>query len=135
LTTIRVFRSTRRENESLTERVRADITEPMNLNVEFLQFGSGAAAQPGQTAVVHYTGWLTDGSKFDSSRDRNEPFEFGLGEGQVIAGWDLVVQRLRVGDRVKATLPPELAYGEQAVGGVIPARSVLVFDIELIQLR
>jgi FKBP-type peptidyl-prolyl cis-trans isomerase len=107
----------------------------MSLLVEFLEFGTGACPQTGQIAVVHYTGWLTNETKFDSSKDRNEPFEFAVGAGQVIAGWDLVVQRLRVGDRVKATLPPELAYGSEGAAGVIPANATLVFEIELLEIR
>ena len=97
--------------------------------------GKGKTPQPGQVVVVHYTGTLTDGTKFDSSVDRNEPFEVAAGVGQVIAGWDAVLLRLRTGDKVKVTIPPELAYGSQAVGGVIPANSTLVFEMELLEIR
>ena len=103
--------------------------------MEFLKIGSGATAQAGQIAVVHYTGWLTDGTKFDSSVDRNEPFEVAAGVGQVIPGWDAALLRMHVGDKVKLTLPPEMAYGAQAVGGVIPANSTLVFEMELLDVR
>ena len=107
----------------------------MPLQMEFLEIGSGATPQAGQIAVVHYTGWLTDGAKFDSSVDRNEPFEVAAGVGQVIPGWDAALLRMHVGDKVKLTLPPELAYGNQAVGGVIPANSTLVFEMELLEVR
>lgn len=107
----------------------------MNLQMEFLKAGSGEAAQPGQAVVVHYTGWLADGTKFDSSLDRNEPFEVAAGVGQVIAGWDLALTRMRAGDKVKLTIPPELAYGDQEIGGLIPPRSTLIFEVELIEVR
>lgn len=107
----------------------------MNLQMEFLEVGSGAGAQAGQIVVVHYTGWLTDGTKFDSSVDRNEPFEVAAGVGQVIPAWDIVLLRMRAGDKVKVTIPPEMAYGAQAVGGVIPANSTLVFEMQLLEVR
>ena len=102
------------------------------LKIEKLTTGTGAAAQKGKTVSVHYTGWLTTGEKFDSSVDRNEPFEFVLGAGQVIAGWDQGVATMRVGDKVKLTIPPDLAYGEQGYPGAIPPSATLIFDVELL---
>jgi len=102
------------------------------LQIEKLTSGNGLAAQPGQTVSVHYTGWLTTGEKFDSSVDRNEPFAFVLGAGQVIGGWDQGVATMCVGDRVKLTIPPHLAYGEGGYPGVIPPNATLVFEVELL---
>ena len=97
--------------------------------------GTGAMAQPGQTAVVHYTGWLTDGTQFDSSRDRGQPFSFALGRGEVIKGWDEGVTGMKTGGKRKLTIPPELGYGARGAGGVIPPNATLVFDVELLELR
>ena len=104
------------------------------LKVEELVEGDGAVAAAGQQVVVHYTGWLTDGRKFDSSRDRGQPFSFGLGAGQVIAGWDEVVEGMQVGGLRKLTIPPRLGYGEFGAGGVIPPNATLVFEVELIEV-
>ena len=103
-----------------------------SLKVEKLVAGQGPKAKKGSLVTVHYTGWFTDGGKFDSSVDRDEPFQFVLGGGQVIAGWDQVVATLQVGDKVRATLPPELAYGEYGYPGAIPPNATLVFEIELL---
>jgi FKBP-type peptidyl-prolyl cis-trans isomerase FkpA len=106
-----------------------------NLQMELLEVGSGALPEPGQVVVVHYTGWLTDGTKFDSSVDRNEAFEVAAGVGQVIAGWDMVLVRMRVGDKMRVTIPPELGYGANGVGGVIPPNAILIFEIELVEVK
>lgn len=105
------------------------------LVIEKLVVGTGPAARKGQTASVHYTGWFTDGGKFDSSVDRDEPFEFVIGAGQVIAGWDQGVATMKVGDKVKMTLPPELAYGAAGYPGAIPPNATLIFEVELLGLR
>ena len=102
------------------------------LKIEKLVTGTGTPAVNGKTVSVHYTGWLVDGTKFDSSVDRDEPFEFVLGEGQVIQGWDEGVATLRVGDKVRLTIPPEMAYGEAGYPGAIPPSATLIFEVELL---
>jgi FKBP-type peptidyl-prolyl cis-trans isomerase len=104
------------------------------LQIEKLTVGSGASPKKGDTVSVHYTGWLTDGGKFDSSVDRDEPFTFVLGEGQVIAGWDLGVATMKVGDKVKLTIPPDLAYGRDGYPGAIPPNATLLFEVELLAI-
>src|SRR6201997_228130 len=96
--------------------------------------GTGAEAVAGKTVTVHYTGWLTDGQKFDSSKDRNDPFAFVLGGGMVIKGWDEGVQGMKVGGKRKLTIPPQLGYGVRGAGGVIPPNATLVFEVELLEV-
>ena len=104
------------------------------LEIEDQIVGDGDEAIAGQTVEVHYTGWLTDGTKFDSSHDRNQTFSFKLGGGQVIAGWDQGVAGMKIGGTRKLTIPAELGYGERGAGGVIPPGAALVFKVELIGL-
>jgi FKBP-type peptidyl-prolyl cis-trans isomerase FkpA len=107
-------------------------TTPSGLTYEELAIGEGAEAAAGQQVTVHYTGWLTDGTKFDSSKDRGDPFAFKLGGGQVIKGWDEGVAGMKVGGRRKLTIPPELGYGARGAGGVIPPNATLTFEVELL---
>jgi FKBP-type peptidyl-prolyl cis-trans isomerase FkpA len=107
-------------------------TTPSGLIVEELTVGDGALATAGQQVKVHYTGWLTDGKKFDSSKDRDDPFVFPLGAGRVIKGWDEGVQGMKVGGKRKLTIPPALGYGTRGAGGVIPPNATLVFEVELL---
>ena len=110
------------------------IESSSGLKKEVLVPGSGKAAEIGNTAVVHYTGILLDGAKFDSSLDRGQPFSFTLGSGQVIQGWEQGILGMQVGEKRKLTIPPELGYGSQAVGP-IPANSTLVFEVELLEIK
>lgn len=102
------------------------------LEIEELLVGGGAEAQTGHHVQVHYTGWLENGSKFDSSLDRGKPFEFQLGKGQVIKGWDSGVAGMKVGGRRKLTIPADLGYGARGAGGVIPPHATLIFEVELL---
>lgn len=108
------------------------ITTASGLQYEDIKIGSGATAKAGNLVSVHYTGWLTDGQKFDSSKDRNEPFDFNLGAGQVIKGWDEGVQGMQVGGVRKLTIPAALGYGARGAGGVIPPNATLVFEVEFL---
>ncbi|WP_404420176.1 FKBP-type peptidyl-prolyl cis-trans isomerase [Nibricoccus sp. IMCC34717] len=105
------------------------------LQIEKLKSGTGRPAKPGNLVTVHYTGWFTTGEKFDSSVDRKEPFQFYLGLGQVISGWDQGVAQMVIGDKVKLTIPPELAYGKAGYPGAIPPESTLVFEVELLDVK
>ncbi len=109
--------------------------ENAGLKIEKLVEGAGAAPKSGNTVQVHYTGWLLDGTKFDSSVDRGRPFEFRLGAGQVIAGWDQGVAQLKVGDKARLTIPPDLGYGARGAGGVIPPNATLIFEVELLAIK
>jgi len=109
-----------------------NVTTPSGLQYQVLQAGTGAVAQAGRNVSVHYTGWLENGSKFDSSVDRGTPFRFGLGAQQVIRGWDEGVAGMQVGEKRKLTIPPELGYGARGAGGVIPPNAVLIFEVELL---
>jgi peptidylprolyl isomerase len=111
------------------------ITTPSGLQYEDLVGGSGASPSPGKKVVVHYTGWLTDGKKFDSSLDKNEPFTFVIGAGQVIPGWDEGVMTMKIGGKRKLVIPPALGYGAAGAGGVIPPNATLVFEVILLDVR
>jgi FKBP-type peptidyl-prolyl cis-trans isomerase len=119
------------ENTSVTQLIRQDDV-----------VGTGTEAQSGRVVTVHYTGWLYDqtrpdrkGNKFDSSRDRNEPFSFNLGAGEVIRGWDEGVAGMKVGGRRTLTIPPDMGYGARGAGGVIPPNATLLFDVELLEVK
>ena len=107
-------------------------TTPSGLIIDELVVGAGAEAAAGQQVTVHYTGWLTDGTKFDSSKDRGDPFIFPLGAGRVIKGWDEGVQGMKIGGKRKLTISPALGYGARGAGGVIPPNATLVFEVELL---
>jgi peptidylprolyl isomerase len=116
-------------------------TTPSGLKYYDIQAGTGAEATAGKTVAVHYTGWLTDGQRFDTSRDpsrpmgRQQPFTFTLGRGEVIPGWDEGVAGMKVGGKRQLVIPPNLAYGERGAGGVIPPNATLVFEVELIEVK
>jgi peptidylprolyl isomerase len=111
------------------------ITTPSGLQYMDIVIGTGVSPQPGQIAVVNYTGWLPDGKKFDSSLDRGVPFEFPVGQGRVIKGWDEGVASMKVGGKRKLVIPPQLGYGERGVPGVIPPNSTLVFEVDLLSIK
>lgn len=111
------------------------IMEVEELKIEDLQGGSGDEVRVGDTVLVHYSGFLTNGTKFDSSLDRNEPFSFTIGEGSVIQGWEQGLVGMRIGGKRKLIIPPDLAYGNQGAGNVIPPNATLVFEIELLQIK
>ena len=110
-------------------------TTASGLQIEELVVGSGNAATAGQKVSVHYTGWLTNGTKFDSSKDRGEPFIFPLGKGHVIRGWDEGVQGMKVGGTRRLVIPADLGYGARGAGGVIPPNATLLFEVELLGVR
>ena len=110
------------------------VTTESGLQYIDMKEGDGATPKQGQTVVVHYTGTLEDGTKFDSSRDRNRPFSFKLGVGQVIKGWDEGIASMKVGGRRQLIIPPELGYGSRVAGGVVPPNATLIFDVELLRI-
>jgi len=105
------------------------------LQIVEIEAGTGPEARSGQEVTVHYTGWLTNGTKFDSSRDRGDPFKFSLGRGQVIGGWDEGVAGMKVGGRRRLVIPPDLGYGSRGAGGAIPGGATLLFNVELLGVR
>lgn len=111
------------------------VTTATGLKYYVLQEGTGAKPTQGQTAVLHYTGWLTDGTKFDSSLDRGRPFTFPVGAGRVIKGWDEAVIDMKIGEKRQLHIPPELGYGDRGAGNVIPPGATLIFDVELLELK
>jgi len=117
----------------------ATITTPSGLKITDTQVGTGATPRPGQICVMHYTGWLYEGSakgkKFDSSLDRGRPFEFPIGQRRVIAGWDEGVATMKVGGKRTLIIPPQLGYGASGAGGVIPPNATLIFDVELLDVK
>jgi peptidylprolyl isomerase len=114
-------------------------TSPSGLSHEDTVVGTGESPRPGQTCMMHYTGWLwvdgTKGSKFDSSLDRGRPFSFSIGRGQVIKGWDEGVASMKVGGKRTLLIPPDLGYGSRGAGGVIPPDATLLFEVELLELK
>ena len=111
------------------------VAEGTEMKLDDIKVGIGAVAEVGKSVTVHYTGWLTDGTKFDSSKDRGQPFTFQLGAGRVIKGWDQGVAGMKVGGVRKLTIPPQLGYGARGAGGVIPPNATLVFEVELLDVN
>ena len=122
------------EMENSTKMDTPTITTDSGLQYIDIVTGNGEPPKKGDKVVVHYTGKLEDGTKFDSSLDREKPFEFTIGVGQVIKGWDQTLLKMKVGDKWKVSIPPELGYGETGIPGVIPPNSTLIFEIELLEI-
>lgn len=127
--------SNNQSNQASQDTMNAQNSQVTELKKEILSQGSGVEAKSGDTVNVHYTGTFTDGKKFDSSVDRGQPFSFTLGAGQVIAGWDKGVAGMKVGEKIKLTIPYDLAYGENGIPPTIPPKSTLVFEIELLKIN
>ncbi len=123
------------EEGEMVETTGKEVTTESGLKYVDLVVGTGESPMKGQTAVVHYTGWLMDGEKFDSSVDRGTPFSFPVGMGRVIKGWDEGVLTMKVGGKRKLTIPPELGYGERGSPGAIPPNATLIFDVELLEIK
>ncbi len=110
-------------------------TDSAQLKIEDIKVGEGKEVTAGDTVVMHYSGTLTDGTKFDSSYDRGEPFETRIGVGSVIQGWDMGVPGMKVGGKRKLTIPPQLGYGESGAGAAIPPNATLIFEVELLEIK
>ncbi len=123
------------EKRGTERRSAKSVTTASGLTFIDLVVGTGRKAEPGDTATVHYTGWLADGTKFDSSLDRNEPFAFRIGSGMVIKGWDEGVSSMNKGGKRRLIIPPYLGYGKRGAGKIIPPGATLTFDVELLDLR
>lgn len=125
------------QNNQPTEekKINPENNETKTVKIEILQEGSGEASKTGDLVTVHYTGTLENGTKFDSSLDRDAPFDFTLGQNKVIQGWELGVLGMKVGEKRKLTIPPELGYGSQGAGGLIPPNATLIFQIELLKIN
>jgi len=121
------------DNNTTTNEQDNQIME--NLKIETIQEGAGEGAKNGDNVTVHYTGTLIDGTKFDSSVDRGQPFTFNLGSGQVIQGWEQGILGMKVGEKRKLTIPSEMGYGERGAGNIIPPNATLIFDVEMIGIN
>jgi peptidylprolyl isomerase len=136
LATAGFTQSSKKPDNSAPTKVTGDGTKTADgLQYWDIKVGTGAAATAGHSVNVHYTGWLTNGTKFDSSVDRGQPFTFNLGAGQVIKGWDEGVAGMKIGGKRQLRIPPELGYGSRGAGGVIPANATLIFDVELLSVQ
>jgi peptidylprolyl isomerase len=136
---IAIIGSTAIPRDAMTQPAPKPVTTSSGLQIIDTKVGTGASPRGGQTAVVHYTGWLyqngAKGAKFDSSVDRGQPFEFPLGQGRVIQGWDEGVATMKIGGKRTLIVPPQLGYGARGAGGVIPPNATLMFDVELLGVK